>query len=469
MDLQQLVPLPIESEALEELAEHAKGFAFARGMVMRSRSDIIPYTHAVTFIPFALLPSPFPEEQFNLAYQLQKDVNTVYYRATNDYDFLRESLQHTIDKDEFTRRLWHMYERTRETQKDVPSLAIIRSDYMVGRDGAAKQVEVNTISAAFGGVSVVTRELHKYVADKLGRNRCPPENNATNLARALAKAWRTYVEMHNTTDAVLCFAIEDRVFNPFDQRQLELLLVEKFDVPAHRVVYRKNIDFESARIMENGALVVKDQEVAVLYMRTWYDPAQLPTERSWAARETVERSRCIKGPNLAWHLVGCKKIQQELARPGSLERYCDDKAQARRIRKVFTGLFALEEPEILEMVMKSPEQYVIKPQREGGGNNIYGKDITRFLESLPEDHRKEYIAMEMIDAFSSKNYLVNGERVHLTDVMNELGVFGCILASAREIYFNEMDCGWILRTKDKHCKEGGIAAGFGHLDSPYLS
>ena len=29
--------------------------------------------------------------------------------------------------------------------------------------------------------------------------------------------------------------------------------------------------------------------------------------------------------------------------------------------------------------MKNPDRYVVKPQREGGGNNIYGADIVPFL------------------------------------------------------------------------------------------
>ena len=33
----------------------------------------------------------------------------------------------------------------------------------------------------------------------------------------------------------------------------------------------------------------------------------------WAARLLIERSKAIKSPNIASHLVGCKKIQQVLS------------------------------------------------------------------------------------------------------------------------------------------------------------
>jgi len=35
----------------------------------------------------------------------------------------------------------------------------------------------------------------------------------------------------------------------------------------------------------------------------------------------MEQSSAIKCPSISYHLVGTKKIQQELAKPGVLERY----------------------------------------------------------------------------------------------------------------------------------------------------
>ena len=32
--------------------------------------------------------------------------------------------------------------------------------------------------------------------------------------------------------------------------------------------------------------------------------------------------------------------------------------------------------------MATPEKFVLKPQREGGGNNVYGEDIKPFLENI---------------------------------------------------------------------------------------
>lgn len=41
---------------------------------------------------------------------------------------------------------------------------------------------------------------------------------------------------------------------------------------------------------------------------------------------------------------------------------------------MFAGLWALGgEGEIKTDVIEHPEKYVMKPQREGGGNNLYGQ------------------------------------------------------------------------------------------------
>jgi hypothetical protein len=79
-----------------------------------------------------------------------------------------------------------------------------------------------------------------------------------------------------------------------------------------------------------------------LYFRSGYAPEQYPSEAEWKARLTLERSRAIKCPSIHYHLAGTKKVQQQLAAPGVLERFVDRKV-ADRIRAVFTGLYPLDE------------------------------------------------------------------------------------------------------------------------------
>ena len=49
----------------------------------------------------------------------------------------------------------------------------------------------------------------------------------------------------------------------------------------------------------------------------------------------------------------------------------------------------------VKMALASPERFVLKPQREGGGNNVYGADIRPVLERL--QHSRERTAYILMD------------------------------------------------------------------------
>ena len=56
----------------------------------------------------------------------------------------------------------------------------------------------------------------------------------------------------------------------------------------------------------------------------------------------------------------------------------------------------------------NPERFVLKPQREGGGNNVYGEDIKPFLENIESSQeRNAYILMDRIQPPVTKNYMVS--------------------------------------------------------------
>jgi glutathione synthase len=61
-------------------------------------------------------------------------------------------------------------------------------------------------------------------------------------------------------------------------------------------------------------------EVAISYFRAGYGPEDYPTDKEWKGRSMIEQSFSIKSPNIRYHLIGTKKIQQVLALPGVLEQ-----------------------------------------------------------------------------------------------------------------------------------------------------
>lgn len=124
-------------------------------------------------------------------------------------------------------------------------------------------------------------------------------------------------------------------------------------------------------------------------------------------------------------------MQQVLTEPGRLERYVD-KSTADAIRESFTGLYPLDSsPEGLaayQLALSKPDDLVMKPQREGGGHNIYGQDILAELKRLTVEERNAYILMDLIRSPPLDNLMIREGEIITGDVVSELGIYGIYLA-----------------------------------------
>lgn len=139
------------------------------------------------------------------------------------------------------------------------------------------------------------------------------------------------------------------------------------------------------------------------------------------------------------------------------------------------GLYPLDFDEhgnaAVEMSISNPERFVLKPQREGGCNNLYGADIKNFLESVKfEQTRVAWILMDRIYPPIHKNYVVkpgNSVDLEIKELVSELGIFGVIIGDDKNIIVNRQ-AGHMLRTKLAIDNEGGVSTGLGACDSPFL-
>ena len=127
--------------------------------------------------------------------------------------------------------------------------------------------------------------------------------------------------------------------------------------------------------------------------------------------------------------------------------------------------------------------YVLKPQREGGGNNIYRSAIPGYLEQLgSKELWKGYILMEIIEPPALRNWIFREGKIKFGEVIGELGIYGCCLwstegknlvgqipwARGKGRVLLSTEVGYLLRTKGRESDEGGVAAGFGAMDSVCL-
>ncbi|XP_071568213.1 glutathione synthetase [Temnothorax nylanderi] len=479
--LEPCIQLPLSEEELKESVDKAKDWALMHGISMRSRKNF--NKDQVQVLPLTLLPSSFPRKAFLAVKDVQTLLNELIHKVAHDKEFLTSSLRSTIQADPFTAKLFHIYETVHEKGfSQSISLGLLRSDYLLHNEGSKiKQVEINTIATSFAALATVTSEYHKYILGELGyrKKACEqiPENNALiGFCKGLVLAW----ELYNNPEAIILFIVEDVTHNISDQRLHEFQVRQL--CPKIKIVRRSltSLASEGIKLGPNKELIVSNMVVAVVYYRSGYELEAYPTEKEWDIRLLIECSRAIKCPSVQYHLAGTKKVQQSLAQPDILTKFLKNYAYVTRVQEIFTGLYTLDfnddGEKAVQMGINEPNKFVLKPQREGGGNNVYNENIRSWLNSMKESQeRTGWILMDRICPPLQKNYLIRAaeespleDNIDLSDVITELGIYGVIIGdSNNKIVLNEQ-VGHVLRTKSSSEDEGGIVKGVGALDSPYL-
>ncbi|CAG9813355.1 unnamed protein product [Phaedon cochleariae] len=469
------IPLPIPNELLQETVSKSKDWMVAHGCAMRKKNDYSEDT--VQIVPFIVLPSTIPRKEFNKVVRLQTVLNELMHRVAHDHTFLEECFKDAIEVDDFSANLFKIYEAVREEGIcQAISVGLFRSDYLLhsASNNVLKQVELNTVSASFSGIGPCISQFHRYILEELGHHdkiKNLPENNAlTGSAQGLLDAWKLYGD----SDSIIIFLVEEITHNICDQRMHEFE-IRRLN-PRVKVLRRTFTDiYERASLNANKELIIDGYTVGLVYFRIGYEPANYPSQKDWDARLLIERSRALKCPSILYHLAGQKKVQQALAQPGVVDRYLTETDKINAIKELFVGLYGLEFNEMgeraVQMALSEPERFVLKPQREGGGFNKYGQDVKKFmLEVQNSKERTAWIMMERIQPPTVMGYAVIAGQPNpppLKEMVSELGIYGVLIGSADKINVNEQ-VGHLVRTKSSSMDEGGILAGAGALDSPYL-
>ncbi|CAA3031218.1 glutathione synthetase, chloroplastic [Olea europaea subsp. europaea] len=468
-------PHKIDHQLLQKMEYDALVWSSLHGLLVGDtnslRSGRVPGVGMI-HAPFSLLPMPFPESHWKQACQIAPIFNELVDRVSLDGKFLQDSLSRMKNVDAFTSRLLEIHSKMLDANKiEEIRLGLHRSDYMLDEQTKLLlQIELNTISSSFPGLSSLVSELHRSLLHQykqhlaLNPERIPQNSAVTKFAEALSKAWSEY----NNPRAVVMVVVQTEERNMYDQHWLCTTLKERYQVTSIRKTLAE-ID-ALGELLPDGTLVVDGEAVAVVYFRAGYAPSDYPSESEWRARLLMEQSSAIKCPSIAYHLAGTKKIQQELAKPNVLERYLENKDDIVKLRKCFAGLWSLEDSNIVNDAIEKPGLYVMKPQREGGGNNIYGDDVRETLLRIEKEGSNEnaaYILMQRIFPTLSPAILMRQGISQKDHVISELGVYAAYLRNKTKVIINE-ECGYLLRTKVSSSNEGGVVAGFGVIDSIYL-
>lgn len=455
-------------------------------------------SYGASSAPITLFPTPFPKQAFSNANDVQVLFNELYINLVTKHkvwlvDILKDLS--TFDAD-FTGKLFETYLKALEQSPGGKfiqplSLGLFRSDYMIDSRGDVpeiKQIEFNTVSVSFGGLSTKVGQLHNYL-NKTGlydntysfpyysEEEVPVSDSINLLASGLAEADSKYREAQEEPAATtVLFVVQANERNCFDQRHIEYSLLNNHGIRSVRVSLE---NIQSQLTQTNNKLYIKEtmDEISVVYYRSGYSPSDYESnpELTWSARLFLETSAAIKCPSLLTQLSGAKKIQQILTSPEYIQKFLALIAEddLKKLLSTFVTIYPLDNsPQgklAKKLAFEEPERFVLKPQREGGGNNIYKENIPAFLQNLKEEEWDAYILMELIDAPTHKNKIIRNDEIYNEDIISELGIFGTILFSEETgVVISNKNAGWLLRSKFSSSNEGGVAAGFGCVDNVYL-
>ncbi len=411
--------------------------------------------------PFSLTPYQLPS---SLISQLQIHTqwsSLLFWKVAQNSDFLREILEPTAKVDEFVRFLLSLIPQEKRQDQQ---LLINRNDFLFERKENGElqplQVEFNTISASFAHLSGRVTALHQQLQQENILKAAPLPHDAI---AGFASGIKETIENLGWQDAALLMLVQPKERNWFDQMGLFAALSQR----GVRVVRATLAEVHQKGKLKNGDLWVGPQRIGVVYFRAGYAPGDLPDEESRSARRMLEASSAVLVPEASMQLAGTKKIQQVLADSSILSEFVPESV-ADQLKAYFAMMFGLEEEvegrPAREFLAENAEQFVLKPQREGGGNNVYGAEIRDFLTSLPTSEDRAWIAMKRIEAETAESLLVVQEQAQSHQSISELGIFGLLRAQSDDLRIN-MPVGHLVRTKASNVNEGGVVAGYACLNS----
>ena len=411
--------------------------------------------------PFSLTPYQLPS---SLISQLQIHTqwsSLLFWKVAQNSDFLREILEPTAKVDEFVRFLLSLIPNEKRQDQQ---LLINRNDFLFERKENGElqplQVEFNTISASFAHLSGRVTALHQQLQQENILKAAPLPHDAI---AGFASGIKETIENLGWQDAALLMLVQPKERNWFDQMGLFAALSQR----GVRVVRATLAEVHQKGKLKNGDLWVGPQRIGIVYFRAGYAPGDLPDEDSRSARRMLEASSAVLVPEASMQLAGTKKIQQVLADYSILSEFVPESV-ADQLKAYFAMMFGLEEEvegrPAREFLAENAEQFVLKPQREGGGNNVYGAEIRDFLTSLPTSEDRAWIAMKRIEAETAESLLVVQEQAQSHQSISELGIFGLLRAQSDDLRIN-MPVGHLVRTKASNVNEGGVVAGYACLNS----
>jgi len=480
--MEELVQMNKLSEAEKTIPENILQeiimYLYTNGLIIKSING------GVNHIPIMLTPSPIPKNIYEKIFFYQIAFNKIIDKLSNDQNFLEEILTPISEKDSFVKKNLEISKKlVNYEHKQKIKLGIFRNDYLFDK----KQnflffTEYNTIASSMGTFSDKMKKFYSYFSQKYteifkkySEKEIPLEgfNNIEKFAESIYEAIKLAFPQQYK-ESIIVFIIQKKETNIFDQYSLSDELYNKYKITSKRITLEEikakcNQD-------ENGNLTLDNQLISLFYFRAGYTENDYPNEESWLGRELIELSTAIKVPDINTFLTTFKIFQYELSKPQILMRYCHSELIINDILRFFGGIYNIRDmssekvKELFSKIKAEPTKYILKPMKEGGGNNITGdklKDIIPEEDSEISDLIKNSVIVEKIESYEHEGLVIRNEKLKVQNSISEFSIYGIILTNENKLIINK-SVSFLVRTKDKESIEGGIIEGAGAIDIPCL-
>ena len=453
-------------------------YLYTNGLILKSKNG------GVSHIPIMLSPSPIPKNLYEKIKFYQIAFNKIINKLSNDQKFLEEVLTPISEKDEFVKKNLEISKKlVNYEHKQKIKLGIYRNDYLFDKNqNFLFFTEYNTIAISMGTFSDKIKKFYSYfskkypdIFKKYTDKEVPTEGFDTidKIAESMYEAIKLGFPQQYE-ESIIIFIIQKTETNIFDQYSLSDELYNKYKIPSIRMTLEEVK--EKCVQDENGNLTLDGKLISLFYFRAGYCENDYPNEESWKGRELIELSTAIKVPDINTFLTTFKIFQYELSKPKILMRYCHTELIINDIIRFFGGIFSIRDmpteeiKELLNKVKNEPDKYILKPMKEGGGNNITGEKLK---EIIPEegaeisDLIKNSVIVDKIESYEHEGLVIRDEKLMIQNSISEYSIYGIILTNENNLIMNK-SVSFLVRTKEKSSVEGGIIEGAGAIDIPCL-
>ena len=464
------------SEIIEDANQYLSGNS------IMFKQDKNKDTYSYNPAPVSLQPSSFSHEVYCKIRENQTIVNSMIEELMKNIELIYEFLEPISKVDPFIGSLIKISHSVRKLPySQLGYLGVWRTDYMTTEENEVKLVELNTIASGLGFISDKMKGFYEYLIGKhystMNAKNLPEDcENTDQIADSMKAAVDLYVahKQESPKKVILAYIVDYTGVTICDQKLIENALYFKHKIISRRLTFSDISEFWELK--ENGELIYKGrEEIAVVYYRSGYSPSQYKDKNDWDARETLEKSLAIKCPNVDLQLLTFKKIQEVLSKEKNWEKLLGT-SDFDNIKGLFKNqMWGFEEIDtetkaIIADAKANPDTYVLKTQREGGGNNYFGDDIPYVLEKTEE--LMNYSLMKKIYPQEFEGTFLRNNKVYQGKCVSEIGIFGTLLVKtsqddSREVLINKGN-GFLMRTKGSNTNEGGVYGGFAFIDFIYF-